>query len=168
MDIREYFQKEQKGFYKIIAKTLTAERRKQLYDAINDWHESELKLLGIGAVVSSAITYAQFQDALKIVNDYKTQLEEHFKNVKKEIGGISKFAKYNSETLLYDTDSSVRLLNILKANHDRLGITVNWETKLKDLNGVSKSKFLQCRRAGKKTLEELKELCFYSGVELSI
>jgi len=47
MDIREYFQKEQKGFYKIIAKTLTAERRKQLYDAINDWHESELKLLGI-------------------------------------------------------------------------------------------------------------------------
>jgi hypothetical protein len=51
MDIREYFQKEQKGFYKIIAKTLTAERRKQLYDAINDWHESELKLLGIADVV---------------------------------------------------------------------------------------------------------------------
>ncbi|MFA5768592.1 MAG: hypothetical protein WC871_03535 [Bacteroidales bacterium] len=51
MDIREYFQKEQKGFYKIIAKTLTAERRKQLYDAINDWHESELKLLCIADVV---------------------------------------------------------------------------------------------------------------------
>ena len=51
MDIREYFQKEQKGFYKIIAKTLTAERRKQLYDAINDWHESELKLLSIADVV---------------------------------------------------------------------------------------------------------------------
>ena len=51
MDIREYFQKKQKGFYKIIAKTLTVERRKQLYDAINDWHESELKLLGIADVV---------------------------------------------------------------------------------------------------------------------
>ena len=51
MDIREYFQKEQKGFYKIIAKTLTTERSKQLYDAINDWHESELKLLGIADVV---------------------------------------------------------------------------------------------------------------------
>ncbi len=47
MDIREYFQKEQKGFYKIIANSLTAERRKQLYDAINEWHESELKLLGL-------------------------------------------------------------------------------------------------------------------------
>ena len=51
MDIREYFQKEQKGFYNIIAKMLTVERRKQLYDAINDWHESELKLLGIADVV---------------------------------------------------------------------------------------------------------------------
>lgn len=86
----------------------------------------------------------------------------------KEIEGISKFSKYNSETLLYDTACSVRLLNILKANDDKLGITVNWETKLKDLNGVSMSNFLQCRGAGKKTLEELKELCFYSGVELSI
>lgn len=120
---------------------------------------------GIGAVVRSAITYAQFQDALKIVNEYKTQLEYHFKDVKKEIEGIP---KYNSETLLYETDCSVRLLNILRANDDKLGITVDWETKLKDLNGVSISNFLQCRGAGKKTLEELKELCFYSGVELSI
>jgi hypothetical protein len=50
MDIREYLQKEQKGFYKIITENLTTERRKQLYDAINDWHKSELKLLGIGGV----------------------------------------------------------------------------------------------------------------------
>ena len=51
MDIREYFQKEQKGFYKIITETLTTERRKQLYDAINEWYESELKLLSIANVV---------------------------------------------------------------------------------------------------------------------
>jgi len=50
MDIREYLQKEQKGFYKIITENLTTERRKQLYDAINNWHKSELKLLGIGGV----------------------------------------------------------------------------------------------------------------------
>lgn len=55
MDIREYFQKEQKGFYPIIAKMLTAERRKQLYDAINDWHESELKLLNQSRVSGSYI-----------------------------------------------------------------------------------------------------------------
>lgn len=51
MDIREYFQKEQRGFYKVITENLTTERRKQLYDAINDWHESELKLLGIAYVI---------------------------------------------------------------------------------------------------------------------
>jgi uncharacterized membrane protein len=45
MDIKEYFQKEQKEFYKIIQKNLTVERRKQLYDAINDWCKNELKLL---------------------------------------------------------------------------------------------------------------------------
>lgn len=61
MDIREYFQKEQKGFYKIIAENLTTERCKQLYDSINDWHDSELKLLGI-AIVSKSVAkqYAEF------------------------------------------------------------------------------------------------------------
>lgn len=55
MDIREYFQKEQKGFYKIIEENLTTERRKQLYDAINEWHERELKLLGIADVGGSVM-----------------------------------------------------------------------------------------------------------------
>lgn len=41
MDIREYLQKEQKGFYAIFEETLTVERRKQLYDAINDWHKTD-------------------------------------------------------------------------------------------------------------------------------
>ncbi len=53
MDIREYLQKKQKGFYKIIAENLTTERRKQLYEAINEWHESELKLFSIGGVSGS-------------------------------------------------------------------------------------------------------------------
>tara|TARA_R100000750_G_scaffold38470_1_gene24771 strand:+ start:348 stop:596 length:249 start_codon:yes stop_codon:yes gene_type:complete len=57
MDIREYLHKEQKGFYKIITENLTTERRKQLYDAINDWHKSELKLLGICVVVISDCDY---------------------------------------------------------------------------------------------------------------
>jgi hypothetical protein len=42
MDIREYFQKNQKELYKIITKNLTIEIRKQFYGAINDWHEKEL------------------------------------------------------------------------------------------------------------------------------
>lgn len=114
-------------------------------------------------VVRSAITYSQFQDALKVVNEYKKQLEEHYKSVKEEADSISKFAKCNPDTFLYDTYCSVRLLNILRANYEELDIKGD---RLKDLNGLSMKKFLQCRIAGKKTLEELKELCFYAGVKL--
>lgn len=66
MDIREYFQKEQKGFYRIIAKNLTVERRKQLYNAINEWHESELKLLGIADVVGRSELALWVEDENKI------------------------------------------------------------------------------------------------------
>ena len=50
MDIREYFQTKQKGFYAIIINSLTAARRKQLYDAINEWHEEEVKKLHLHGV----------------------------------------------------------------------------------------------------------------------
>ena len=131
-----------------------------------DNKKEQTKQCTIPSVVRSAITYEQFQEALKIVNEYKTQLEEHYKIAKKEIEGISKFANVTKETKLYDTDLSVRCLNILRANDDKLGINANWEMKLKELSKLSMSKFLQCRIAGKKTLQELKELCFYADVKL--
>lgn len=114
----------------------------------------------------SYITYSQYQDALKIINEYKRQLEEKLKLVKIEIEGISKPINYSKDALLYDVCSS-RLLNTLHANDDKLGITFNSEIKLKDLNGLSINKFSRCRVVGKKTIQELRELCFYSGVELS-
>lgn len=126
------------------------------------------KQLPITDVVRGTITYSQYQDALKVVNEYKTQLEEHYKSVEKKVEGISKYANCNPDTYLYDTGCSVRLYNILIANEDKLGIETDSSIKLKDLNGLSMSKFLQCKNAGKKALEELKELCFYSGVKLSI
>jgi len=120
----------------------------------------------IPSVVHSAITYEQFQEALKIVNEYKTQLKEHYKIVKKEIEGISKFTNVTKKMKLYDTDISVRCWNILRSNYDKLGINNNREMKLSELSKLSMSKFLQCRMAGKKTLQELKELCFYADVKL--
>lgn len=131
-----------------------------------DSKQTETKKCTIPSILRSAITYEQFQDALKIVNEYKTQLEEHYKIAKKEIEGISKFANVTKETKLYDTELSVRCLNILRANDDKLGINVNWGMKLSELSKLSMSKFLQCRIAGKKTLQELKELCFYADVKL--
>ena len=64
-----------------------------------DSKETQNKQCNIPVVGRSAITYEQFQEALKIVNEYKTQLEEHYKIAKKEIEGISKFANVTKETL---------------------------------------------------------------------
>lgn len=115
-----------------------------------------------------AITHSQFQDALKIVNKYEAQLKEHYNSVKREVDNIPKFAKCDPETNLFDTGCSTRLRNILLANRDRLGIETSGDFKLKHLNGVSMREFLQCRIAGKKTLEELEELCLYAGIKLSV
>tara|TARA_R110002167_G_C12199986_1_gene606618 strand:- start:14 stop:427 length:414 start_codon:yes stop_codon:yes gene_type:complete len=132
-----------------------------------DSKETQNKQCNIPVVGRSAITYEQFQEALKIVNEYKTQLEEHYKIAKKEIEGISKFANVTKETLIFDTDISIRLLNILRCNGDKLNIEwLDRNSNIKELEGLSMSKFLQCRIAGKKGLQELKELCFYAGVKL--
>ncbi|MDX9948569.1 MAG: hypothetical protein RBS38_14505 [Bacteroidales bacterium] len=84
MDIREYFQKEQKGFYRIIATTLTPERGKQLYAAINDWHESELKLLGIADVVGRVPAHIHYDLSLKamqLMDDKKELTVEEFREL---------------------------------------------------------------------------------------
>ena len=112
------------------------------------------------------ITYNKFQKALKIVNEYKKHLESHFVEVSKEVNAIGPFASVNPETKLYQTECSQRLLSVLFQNKEKLGIDFNMETKISELSKISMGKFLQCRCAGKKTLQELKELCFYAGVSL--
>ena len=77
MDIREYLQKEQKGFYKIITENLTTERRKQLYDAINDWHKSELKLLGIGGVSQQRELLFDFVAYIAEQNEYVNEVNNN-------------------------------------------------------------------------------------------
>ena len=121
--------------------------------------------MSIPVIDCSVITYKQFKEALNIVNEYKTHIEEHYKIAKKEIEGFSKFTNVTKETKLCDTDISVRCLNILIENKDKLSIN-SWDIKLQELSKLSMSKFLQCRNAGKKTLQELKELCFYADVKL--
>ena len=62
MDIREYLQTKEKGFYKTLCNSMTVERQKQFYDAINNWHESELKLLNIHSVVGRSEQLKAFAD----------------------------------------------------------------------------------------------------------
>jgi hypothetical protein len=113
------------------------------------------------------ITHDEFQKALKIVNEYKAQLETHFKEVSKEVNSIGEFANVNAETKLFDTDCSVRLLNIIRANGKHLGLGIDsFYITIGELSKISIMKFLQCRGAGKGALQELKKLCFYAGVSL--
>jgi DNA-directed RNA polymerase alpha subunit len=112
------------------------------------------------------ITYDEFQKALKIVHEYKIQLETHFKEVAKEVNSVGKFANVNKEMRLRDADCSVRLFNIIKSNGDKFGIDFNYETKIEELSKISMGKFFKCRNTGKGMLQELKELCFYAGVSL--
>lgn len=55
MDIREYFQTKQKGFYAVFCKTLTTAKRKLLFDVINEWHEEKLKNLNTSAFVGNGV-----------------------------------------------------------------------------------------------------------------
>lgn len=115
MDIREYFQKEQKGFYAIIEKTLTAERRKQLYDAINDWHERELKLsvvkhsykslaeIEIGEFIEAVAIYEQSSKCLTQGKKYEvvnTEGDRYFKYIW-IVDDNGKRKRYNSRNRMF-------------------------------------------------------------------
>jgi hypothetical protein len=122
------------------------------------------------------VTYDEFQAALMVVNEYKTQLEDHYKQAgknieqaEKEINSVSKFVNVTPETDIVDiVGISVRLLNVLKAAQDELGIisSTPYSFAIRDLSNVSMKKFLTIRYSGKKSLDELKELCFYAGVTM--
>lgn len=117
--------------------------------------------------MKNAITYKQFKQAIKIVNEYKRQLEEHYKNVNNELDGELKFVNVKKETLIYETEISNRLLRIIIQNCNKINISqINSSSSVEQLSGLSISKFLQCRLVGKKTLQELKDLCFYADVKL--
>jgi len=113
------------------------------------------------------ITLEQYQEALKVVQEYKTQLQNHYNQIISEVDSVSKFADHDGETLIIDTNISVRLINILVGNlHHLVGI-YGRDAKIKDMEGMSMRSFLKCRNVGKETLKELQELCFYAGVTLS-
>ena len=116
---------------------------------------------------SNFITIEQYKEALKIVNTYSIQIKNHYENVESEIKQISPFANNTKETLLCDANMSARLRNVFRYRYEDLGIKRISEAKLSDLNGMSITKFSKYRNVGKSTIKELKELCYYSGIELS-
>ena len=107
-------------------------------------------------------TYREFQKALKIVNDYKNQIDKHHKEVEKQYKEINRFAGITRETIIMDIRHiEVRTLNCLvSAGY------LNWETKVKDFENIRISELLIIRNFGNKSLKDIKEICFYAGVKL--
>lgn len=112
------------------------------------------------------ITYKQFQKALNTVKKYQAQEEARVNKINTEVSSALKFL--NLDTILYDTNISVRLLNILQSSsaEQHLGIRINGSTKIKEFSKISISKFMKIRNSGKKSLKELQEFCTNSGITL--
>lgn len=113
------------------------------------------------------ITKKDFRDALRVIINYKKQIGENPNIDEDELRLIPKHIGYNRNTLLYNTECSQRLLNILYQYKDDFNINISRETRLKDLGDLSLSEFSNKRNAGKKTINELRDLCLYSGVKLA-
>ena len=112
-------------------------------------------------LVMHSVTYEDYISALKIVKAFHEKIEN-------EISELPKTTTYHPETMLFDTNITSRLLHALSEYQEKLGVKVRWrETRLKDLEGISMSKFAKCRNVGKKSVIELSKLLLSSGVNVS-
>ena len=114
------------------------------------------------------VTRKQFESAVSIVNKYQAQVRSELKNIESMTKGSSKFLNVSNETKLHNVDASVRLLNLLRAYLYNEGFEMRgyFNIIVGDLSCISLSEFMKCRNTGKKTNEELQELCLMAGVEL--
>lgn len=103
------------------------------------------------------VTYDEYRKALEVVKKYRDQCVDVIKESELSIDK-------NSEQLnirLLDTELSVRALNSLI-----FGYGLGFDSKVIDLSNVSRSTLLRVRNFGKKSLDEIEELCYFSGIKM--
>lgn len=116
------------------------------------------------------ITRKEFEKAIKLITDYEVQMREDVHEFKKRIITVHKFAGVIPDDLLLDTDISVRVINQLKGflscyYTDDKGFS---DTTVKDLSEISIQELTRGRNIGRKTIEEIQELCFYAGTPIKL
>lgn len=112
------------------------------------------------------ISYKQFLIALKTVNEYRAQEQARMNRINAAIDSSWKHANVNYNKKIYDSNLSVRLLNILKQADDELGIKITHQTPISELSKISFSKFSKLRNCGLKTRKELQDFCSVYGITL--
>jgi hypothetical protein len=115
------------------------------------------------------ISYEEYCEAVQVIKQYKLQLETGLDKVTAEVGEIEKFANGNSERTFFENPFSLRLYNGIQRYFEiELNIQLSWNGvfAMSELSKISLSKFAKCRHVGKKTIEELKMVCYDAGITL--
>src|SRR5680860_1880065 len=108
------------------------------------------------------ISYKEFVKALEIVRKYQEQIKEHHIQVTEKLDAISVYATVSRDTDIKNSKLSKRTLRILHEN----GIVDIHKGKVGDLEPLSLKEIGHCRGLGIKGMNELKEICLYTGVAI--
>ncbi len=108
------------------------------------------------------ISYKEFVEALETVRKYRRQIKEHHKDITERLDSISVFATVSRDTHIKDSKLSTRTLRTL---HEYDIVNIH-RGKVGDLEPLSLKEIGRCKGLGIKGMNELKELCPYTGVAI--
>lgn len=114
------------------------------------------------------ITKEQFNEALKVITDYKAQLEKELAETKAILKKNSLFQHLKKDDLLMEVQFSPRLRNSLIEYFKRWNNPVTWQTTVEKLSEISISKISMQRHVGEKLLQELEEICMCAGIKMML
>ena len=122
------------------------------------------------------ITTEEYNKALKTIQAYYLQIALEVKSVSSDINTLPKFIGITKEDMLINSGISIRAFNAIKSNYfDNLHTYDNISYKsYKDLDklkvscleGMSRKELAYLRNFGKKSLDEVIELCLHTGIVL--
>lgn len=107
--------------------------------------------------MNKQITHQEYKDALLIVNLYRFQVEQHFKEIKEETKKIPPFEEGLDEMVFVTKKiCSQRLYNALRDYYDiYINQIPNEPMEIKDLVHIQRKQFLGLRNVGGVLLKEL-------------
>jgi len=108
------------------------------------------------------ITYCEFLEALSTIRKFKKQVPHHYKEMEEEVNAISKFVYIDKNTKICQLPLSTRALNVLKTV-DSIDLL---EGTTQDLARISLKELLLTKNAGRRTVDEIKELCLFANLRM--
>ena len=110
----------------------------------------------------NVITYYEFLEALSTIRKFKKQVPLLYKEMEEEVSSISKFVNVDKNTKICQLPLSTRALNVLKAM-DQIDLL---KGTTQDLAKLSMKELLGTKNAGRRTVDEIKELCLFANLQM--